>query len=184
MGRIGKMPINLPQEVEVTIEGTKVKVKGPRGELFQSIPPRIEVVKEDGVLRVINHIEDKGRWILAGTIRALINNMIIGVTKGYEKRLVIDGKGYRATMEGKVLSLQIGYPHPIKFTPPEGIKLTTPTPQTIVVEGIDKQLVGDVAAKIRAIKKPEPYKGKGIHYSDEIVRRKPGKKAGYGGTGA
>jgi large subunit ribosomal protein L6 len=87
-------------------------------------------------------------------------------------------------MEGKVLSLQIGYPHPIKFTPPEGIKLTTPTPQTIVVEGIDKQLVGDVAAKIRAIKKPEPYKGKGIHYSDEIVRRKPGKKAGYGGTGA
>jgi large subunit ribosomal protein L6 len=184
MGRIGKIPIPVPKEVEVKIEKKEVKVKGPKGELSQSIPSRIEVVKEEGVIRVINHIEDKGRWVLAGTIRALINNMIIGVTKGYEKRLVIDGKGYRVSMEGKVLSLQIGYPQPIKFTPPEGIKLSTPTSQTIVVEGIDKQLVGDVAAKIRAIKKPEPYKGKGIHYSDEVIRRKPGKKAGYGGTGA
>lgn len=199
MGRIGKLPISIPAEVKVTINNDTVRVDGPKGMLERKIPPLLNVSIEDNKIKVVPkqgpvrggmsnrtwlHSHKNEIDALRGTIRMLINNMIIGVTQGYQKVLLIDGQGYRASLDGKSLELQIGYPHPIKFNPPEGIKIEVPSPQRIIVQGIDKQLVGDTAAMIRAFMKPEPYKGKGIRYEDEIIRRKQGKKAGYGATRA
>lgn len=181
MGRVGKLPILVPAQVKVTVNDDSVRVEGPKGVLERRIPSLVNVLIEDGQIKVSSEEEYDA---LRGTIRALINNMVIGVTQGYQKSLLIDGQGYRATLEAKDLSLQIGYPNPIKFTPPAGIRIEVPSPQHIVVHGIDKQLVGDVAAAIRAIRKPEPYKGKGIRYEGEIIRRKAGKKGGYGATRA
>lgn len=180
MGRIGKFPIPIPAQVKVTINNNTVAINGPKGALERKIPPSLNILIEGNEIKVAS---EKANEALCGTIRALINNMVIGVTQGYQKSLLIDGQGYRAGVEGKNLSLQIGYPNPIKFSPPEGIRIEVPSPQRIVVHGIDKQLVGDVSATIRAFREPEPYKGKGIRYESEVIRRKPGKKAGYGTTG-
>ena len=180
MGRIGKLPIPIPSQVKVTMAGRNVKIEGPKGVLERKIPQRLNVSVEDTEVKVM---ANESMSALHGTIRMLINNMVIGVTNGYEKSLIVDGQGYRATMEGKNLSLQIGFPIPIKYSPPEQIKIEVPSPQRIVVRGIDKQLVGDVAATIKRFRKPDPYKAKGIRYEGEVIRRKPGKKAGYGATG-
>jgi large subunit ribosomal protein L6 len=184
MGRVGKFPIHIPEEVKVTINEGNIKIEGPKGMLERKIPPQLNVVIEDSKIKVLPKKESKANEAIRGTIRALINNMVIGVTQGYQKVLLIDGQGYRASLEGKNLVLQIGYPHPIKFTPPSGIQITVPSPQSIMVHGINKELVGNVAAIIRKIRKHEPYKGKGIRYEGEVIRRKPGKKAGYETTGA
>lgn len=180
MGRIGKLPIVIPAQVKITVNEDSVKVEGPKGVLELKIPLLINVLIEDNQIKVTSEEENDA---LRGTIRALINNMVIGVTEGYSKSLLIEGQGYRASLEGKDLNLQIGYPNIIKFNPPAGIRIEVPAPQRIVVYGIDKQLVGDVAAAIRVIRKPDPYKGKGIRYEGEFIRRKAGKKAGYGATG-
>lgn len=178
MSRIGKKPITVPQGVTVTINDNEIKVKGPKGELGMSIHPNISVSYKDNVIEVTRPNDQKENRSLHGLTRALIQNMIKGVTEEYKKILDIVGVGYKAELKGNNLLLSMGYSHPIYFIPPAGIKLETPSPTQIVVSGIDKQLVGQVAAKIRSFRKPEPYKGKGIKYSTEIIRRKAGKTAG------
>lgn len=178
MSRIGKKPITVPQGVTVTINDNEIKVKGPKGELGMNIHPNISVSYKDNVIEVTRPNDQKENRSLHGLTRALIQNMIKGVTEEYKKILDIVGVGYKAELKGNNLLLSMGYSHPIYFIPPAGIKLETPSPTQIVVSGIDKQLVGQVAAKIRSFRKPEPYKGKGIKYSTEIIRRKAGKTAG------
>lgn len=178
MSRIGKKPIIIPQGVNITLSGNNLKVKGPNGELEMSIHPNISVNIKDNLIEVTRPDDLKQNRSLHGLTRALIQNMIKGVTEGYKKVLDIVGVGYKAELKGNNLLLSMGYSHPIYFMPPAGIKLETPTPTQIVVSGIDKQLVGLVAAKIRSFRKPEPYKGKGIRYSTEIIRTKAGKTAG------
>ena len=178
MSRIGKQPIEIPSDVEVDIaEDSVVTVKGPRGTLTQRVHPDMTVIREDAVLRVERPSDEGLHRSLHGLTRSLIANMVEGVTKGYEKRLAIVGVGYRAAMKGKDLEVQVGYSHPVGVPAPEGIEFETPTPTSIVVRGNDKQLVGEVAANIRKIRKPEPYKGKGIRYENEYVRKKAGKAA-------
>lgn len=177
MSRVGKNPIPIPQGVEVTIDKQSVRVKGPKGELVQKIPRCLQVSIEDEQVRVKRFREDKEAKSLHGTIRSLISNLITGVHQGYEKELKIVGMGYRARVEGKKLVLNLGFSHPVEYEFPEGIKIESPDATTIKVQGADKQKVGEVAAEIRSIKKPEPYKGKGIRYADEIVRKKVGKAA-------
>jgi len=178
VSRIGRKPIQVPAGVTVTIQGNEIKVKGPKGELGMTNNHNITVNIKDNVIEVSRPDDQKENRALHGLTRALIQNMIKGVTEEYKKILDIVGVGYKAELKGNNLLLSMGYSHPIYFIPPKGIKLETPTPTQIVVTGIDKQLVGQVASKIRSFRKPEPYKGKGIKYSTEIIRRKAGKTAG------
>ena len=175
MSRIGKMPIEIPKGVEVKQTGDVVHVRGEKGVLETAIRPEMKIVIEEGVIRVEITKEDRTQRSLHGLTRTLINNMILGVTKGFEKRLDIIGVGYRAEKKGKALSLQLGFSHPIYFIAPEGITIDVPTQTVIMVKGIDKQLVGQVAAKLRSFRPPEPYKGKGVRYENEIVKKKAGK---------
>ena len=175
MSRIGKKPIQIPPGVEVKIEGNKVMVKGPKGELSREFRPEIGFEIKEGKVFVFPKIETKITKALWGTYRQLIFNMIEGVTKGYEKKLEIEGLGYRASMEGENLVLRVGYSHPVTVTPPKGIKISVEK-NIITVSGIDKELVGQIAANIKKVKPAEPYKGKGIKYLGEKIRRKVGKK--------
>jgi large subunit ribosomal protein L6 len=176
MSRIGKKPIEIPAEVQVKIEGNKVTVKGPKGELSKEFRPEIGFEIKEGKIFVFPKIETKITKALWGTYRQLISSMIEGVLKGYEKKLEIEGLGYRATMEGENLVLRVGYSHPVVVSPPKGIKISVEK-NIITVFGIDKELVGQVAANIKKVKPAEPYKGKGIKYLGEKIRRKVGKKA-------
>ena len=176
MSRIGLKPITIPSGVEIKIkDDNNVEVKGPKGQLSENINPDMDIKIEDGVLTVARPSEDKKHKSLHGLSRTLISNMITGVTEGYSKSLEIEGTGYRAAKQGKKLVLTLGYSHPLELEDPSGIEVEVPAPNKIVVKGINKQQVGSYAAKIRDFRKPEPYKGKGIRYSNEIVRRKVGK---------
>ena len=175
MSRIGKAPIDLPAGVAVKYDDNTVVVKGPKGSLSQVIDPRIGVSIDDGVVTVSRNSEDREVRALHGLSRALIANMVLGVSAGYSKELQAVGVGYRGALKGKTLELQVGYSHPVAIEAPEGITFEVPEPTKFIVSGIDKQLVGQVAANIRAVRPPEPYKGKGIRYADEYVRRKAGK---------
>jgi large subunit ribosomal protein L6 len=178
VSRIGKKPVEIPKGVTITKNGNFVKVKGPKGELETRFHSKISIdVKESEVI-VTRPDDTKENKALHGLTRALLQNMVHGVISSYTKTLDIVGVGYKAELKGKNLLLNIGYSHPIYFMPPDGIALQTPAPTQIVITGIDKQMVGLVAAKIRSIRKPEPYKGKGIKYSDEHIQRKAGKTAG------
>ena len=175
MSRIGKKPIAVAAGVEVKIDGQTVTVKGPKGTLSHTINPEISVKLEDGVITVSRPDDEIKSRSLHGLNRTLINNMVLGVTEGFEKKLEIQGVGYNAQMQGQNLKLSLGFSHPVIITPPEGITLSTPSAVTIVVSGTDKDLVGQVASEIRNWRRPEPYKGKGIRYAGEYVRRKAGK---------
>lgn len=177
MSRIGRKPIYIPEKVEVKIEKGKIKVKGQRGELEREIPSALKVIVENNQILLERLKEDKQSKSLHGTLRSLIFNMVKGVSDGFEKFLEIVGRGYKATLENKTLSLNLGYSHLVKYIPPENIKIELVNPTTIRVSGCDKQKVGEVAAEIRAFKKPEPYKGTGIRYRGEVIRRKAGKAA-------
>jgi large subunit ribosomal protein L6 len=175
MSRIGRKPIPVPGGVTVTIDGTTVTVKGPKGTLTRTFRPEMTITQEDGRLLVARPSDDKSHRALHGLTRALLANMVLGVTEGFRRALDIVGVGYRAEKRGTVLVLNVGYSHQVQYPQPEGINITTPAPTTVVIEGIDKQLVGQVAAEIRSVRPPEPYKGKGIRYQGEQVRRKAGK---------
>ena len=176
MSRIGKNPITIPQGVEVTIDGTKVTVKGPKGTLTQEFLKDVEIKNEDGKI-IVSLVNEKASNI-HGLTRTLIHNMIVGVTDGFEKALEINGVGYRAQKQGNKLVLTLGFSHPVEVEAPEGITIDVPSQNSIIVKGIDKQLVGQVAANIREYRLPEPYKGKGIKYAGEHIRRKEGKAGG------
>jgi large subunit ribosomal protein L6 len=177
MSRIGKQPIEIPSGVEIDAANEVVTVKGPRGQLVQRVHPEMRIRQEDGAVRV-ERPNDEGFYRgLHGLTRTLIANMVEGVTKGFEKRLAIVGVGYRAQLRGRDLELAVGYSHPVPVRCPEGIEFEVPTPTSIVIRGNDKQAVGEIAARIRKVRKPEPYKGKGIRYEDEYVRKKAGKAA-------
>jgi large subunit ribosomal protein L6 len=178
MSRIGKKPVPIPSNVEVTVNGSTVKVKGPKGELSRTFQPNMRIRVDNGELLVERPTDDKPDRALHGLTRALIANMVQGVTEGFKKTLEIVGVGYRAEKKGKNLVVSVGYSHPVEYPEPAGITLTTPQPTVIVIEGIDKQRVGQVAAELRQFRRPEPYKGKGIRYQGEQVRRKAGKTAG------
>ena len=178
MSRIGKKPISLPQGVEIDINGNTVTVKGPKGTLTQEIPSEIALVQEGDQLLAIRPSDLKRHRALHGLTRALVANMVDGVTKGFDKKLELVGVGYRAQMQGSKLVIAIGFSHPVEVEAPEGITFEVPAPTKISIKGIDKQLVGNTAAHIRDIRKPEPYKGKGIRYEGEFVRRKAGKAGG------
>ena len=176
MSRIGKLPVPVPSGVDVTIDGAVVTVKGPKGTLSHTVAAPITVEKTDGVLEVKRPDDERESRSLHGLTRTLINNMVVGVTEGYEKKLEIVGVGYRVLSKGPTqLEFQLGYSHSITFNAPEGITFTVEGPTKLGVQGIDKQLVGEVAANIRKLRKPEPYKGKGVRYAGEHVRRKVGK---------
>ena len=177
MSRIGQAPIPIADGVSISIVGDAVTVNGPRGELQRQLPKGITVEQVDGELRVSRNSEENEVRALHGLVRSLLFNMVQGVTQGYEKALEIQGVGYRAQKKGNDLELAVGFSHPVTKTAPKGIEFDVPTPTRIVVKGIDKELVGQTAAEIRAIRKPEPYKGKGIRYEGEHVRRKAGKAA-------
>lgn len=175
MSRIGKKPIAVPQEVKVNLADNKILVEGKNGKLEHTIPHRISAELKDGILKFKSVSEAKLDKSLLGTTRAIALNMIIGVSQGYEKRLEIVGVGFRAQMDKNNLNMQLGFTHPVVYTPLEGVKVETPKPNQIIVKGIDKVKVGQVAAEIRDIMPPEPYKGKGIRYAGEYVRKKLGK---------
>lgn len=177
MSRIGKMPIQIPAGVEINIDGNKVNVKGPKGELSQVFNKNMTIKQADGVLTVERPNDERENMALHGLTRSLVNNMVIGVSKGFEKKLELNGVGYRANLKGRDLDLQLGYSHPVVVKAPEGITFETPSQEEIIVKGIDKQLVGEIAAVIRKKRPPEPYKGKGIKYAGEHIRRKLGKAA-------
>jgi len=177
MSRIGKAPIAIPSGVEVTVTGNTVTVKGPKGELSLNVHPNMSIRVSDGMMTVERPDDSRLNRSLHGLTRTLLANMVTGVTVGFEKKLEIQGVGYRASKKGSDLEILVGYSHPVVVSPPNNIEFEVPTPTQIVVKGIDKQLVGQVAANIRAIRKPEPYKGKGIRYEGEVVRRKVGKRA-------
>jgi len=177
MSRIGRKPINVPAGVLVSVDPGRVTVSGPRGELRTVVPTRIKIEQEDGVITVSRPTERGEDRALHGLTRTLVANMVEGVTNGFEKRLEIQGVGYRATMAGTTLELQVGYSHPVRIVPRQGIEFEVPAPTQVIVRGIDKQMVGQTAAEIRKVRPPEPYKGKGIRYDGEFVRRKVGKRA-------
>lgn len=177
MSRIANAPVALPDGVEVKLDGSRLSMKGSKGELDLSVHPDVTVEQEDKSLRVAaKSVRDRSQVALAGTTRALLNNMVTGVSSGFEKKLELIGVGYRAQSKGKTLSLTLGLSHPVDYPVPEGITIETPSNTEVVVKGVDKQRVGQVAAEIRAFRPPEPYKGKGIRYSDERVVRKEAKK--------
>ncbi|WP_433329354.1 50S ribosomal protein L6 [Spirillospora sp. CA-294931] len=175
MSRIGRLPIQVPGGVEVKLDGQEVTVKGPKGTLSLTVSEPIEVELADGVVTVGRPNDVNTVRALHGLTRSLINNMVVGVTEGYKKTLVIQGVGYRVVAKGKNLEFSLGYSHPITVEPPEGITFTVEKATQLVVEGIDKQKVGEVAANIRKLRKPDPYKGKGVRYEGEQIRRKVGK---------
>ena len=177
MSRIGKQPIELPASVNVSLSPGRVMVNGPLGELTQDVPARMQVQQGDGVITVTRPTERGDDRALHGLTRSLIANMVEGVTKGFEKRLELQGVGYRAAIQGADLRLDVGYSHPVVIKAPQGITFEAPTPTEIVVKGVDKQQVGQISAEIRKVRPPEPYKGKGIRYQGEYVRRKVGKRA-------
>jgi large subunit ribosomal protein L6 len=177
MSRIGRKPIEVPAGVLVSVDPGRVTVSGPKGELRQQVPARMKIEQEEGTLTVSRPTERGEDRALHGLTRTLIANMVEGVTNGFEKRLEIQGVGYRAALAGTNLELQVGYSHPVRITPREGISFEVPIPTQIIVRGIDKQVVGQTAAEIRKVRPPEPYKGKGIRYEGEFVRRKVGKRA-------
>ena len=176
MSRIANAPVSLPSGVDVTLDGQLIKVKGSKGELEWNVHELVSVKQEDAQLKVSTNDDSKQATALAGTTRALVNNMVTGVTAGFEKKLTIIGVGYRAQAQGQKLNLTLGFSHPVNYEVPAGITVTTPSNTEIVVSGIDKQKVGQVAAEIRAYRPPEPYKGKGVRYTDEYVLRKQAKK--------
>jgi large subunit ribosomal protein L6 len=178
MSRIGRMPVSIPTGVTVTVEGNMVKVKGPRGELAHKVPVGISVERSDTTLNVNRASEETVHKSLHGLTRSLIANMVEGVTKGYKKQLEITGVGYKAEPRPYGLQLALGFSHVVEYKAPAGIKLTTPQPTTIVIDGADKAMVGQVAAELRNLRPPEPYKGKGIRYAGEVIRRKAGKAGG------
>ena len=181
MSRIGRLPIPVPSGVDVTIDGRQVTVKGPKGTLSRALHPDMTLSREDGTLVVTRPTEQKTHKQLHGLTRTLVNNMVVGVTDGYRKGLEITGVGYRAALSGKKLQLNLGYSHQIEIDPPEGITFEVENPTRLAVVGIDKELVGQMAAKVRATRKPEPYKGKGVRYAGEYIRRKAGKAGKIGG---
>ncbi len=174
LSRIGKLPVEIPSGVTITVDSGDVNVKGPKGELTQFITPAVNVVQEDGVIKVTPRDDSQTARAQHGLMRSLINNMVIGVTKGFEKKLIVSGVGFRVNGGGQEIEMSLGFSHPVKYKAPEGVSLTV-NKMEIVVSGISKQLVGQAAAEIRALKKPEPYKGKGIAYADEQILRKAGK---------
>ena len=176
MSRVAKAPVTVPAGVTVTLSGQDIKVKGPIGELSHVINDLVVVSQEDSTLTTKVATESKQAWAQAGTARAIINNMVERVSKGFEKRLILNGVGYRAKAAGKNLNLSLGLSHPVDHAIPEGVTVETPSQTEVVLKGASKELVGQTAANIRAYRKPEPYKGKGIRYSDEHVRRKEAKK--------
>ena len=176
MSRVGRLPVEVPQGVDVTIKGSHVRVKGPKGELQHTFPAAMSIKLEEGQVMVTRPSDERNHRSLHGMTRALINNMVVGVSQGFEKVLEVNGVGYRAELSGKNLVLNVGYSHPVEVTPPEGIIFDVDTrARQIKVQGYDKAVVGQVAADIRKIRPPEPYKGKGIKYLDERIRRKAGK---------
>ncbi len=177
MSRIGKQPIEVPAGVTVTVDPGRVTVHGPKGELRQVVPQRMAIQQEDGQVLVTRPTDRGPDRALHGLTRTLVANMVEGVTKGFEKRLEIQGVGYRATLSGTELELQVGYSHHVRIVPRQGIEFEVPVPTQVIVRGIDKQMVGQTAAEIRKVRPPEPYKGKGIRYEGEHVRRKVGKRA-------
>ncbi len=178
MSRIGRAPIPVPSGVDVDIKGSLVTVKGPRGTLARELPPDITVRQEDGVLQVERPDDERTHRALHGLSRTLVNNMVVGVTQGFHKDLEIVGVGYRAAASGPTtLELALGFSHPIRVEAPEGVTFEVPAPTRITVRGNDKEIVGQVAANIRKLRKPEPYKGKGVRYAGEVVQRKAGKAA-------
>jgi large subunit ribosomal protein L6 len=177
MSRIGKQPIELPASVSVSLSPGRVMVNGPLGELTQDVPQRMKIEQGDGAITVTRPTERGDDRALHGLTRTLIANMVEGVTKGFEKRLELQGVGYRAAMQGADLRLDVGYSHPVVIKAPQGITFEVPTPTEVVVKGVAKQQVGQIAAEIRKVRPPEPYKGKGIRYQGEYVRRKVGKRA-------
>ena len=182
MSRIGKKPVSIPAGVQIKIDGSHVTVKGPKGELKRTFVDVISVAQDGDELKVTRPDDQRETRALHGLTRALLNNMVEGVTKGFKKTMVVEGVGYRAEMTGKNLMLYLGYSHPIMIAPPDGIAIVAdPKAKTISVEGIDKEKVGEVSAESRALRPPEPYKGKGIRYDNEIVRRKAGKAGKVGG---
>ena len=176
MSRIGKRPIEVPSTVTITIEADNaVTVKGPRGELSGTFNPEMTLARENGTLTVVRPSDQREHRAIHGLTRTLLANMVDGVTTGFTRVLAIQGVGYRAAMDGTTLVLTVGYSHPVRMVPPEGITFATETPTRVIISGIDKQMVGEQAAQIRRIRPPEPYKGKGIRYEGEVVRRKAGK---------
>ena len=176
MSRVAKNPVDLPSGVEVKMSGRNIQVKGPKGELSLDLHPTVDMVHEDNQLRLAATTEDSA-MAMAGTMRALVSNMVTGVSVGYEKKLTIVGVGYRAQAQGNSLNLSLGFSHPVVYQIAKGVSVETPSQTEIVVSGTDKQLVGQTAAEIRRFRTPEPYKGKGVRYADEQVRRKQAKKA-------
>ena len=177
MSRIGKLPIEIPGSVDVQVEPGLVRVKGPKGELSQVVSNDLQFEREDSTLVVKRPTNRKDHRALHGLTRTLVYNMVVGVTEGFEKRLEIQGVGYRAQLKGKTLELALGYSHPVRIDAPEGIEFEVPLPTQVIVRGIDKQAVGESAARIRKSRPPEPYKGKGVRYAGEYVARKVGKRA-------
>jgi large subunit ribosomal protein L6 len=180
MSRIGRLPLTVPQGVEVKIDGSTVKVKGPKGELTQTFHPDVAVKREDGTIVVSRKDDEKSTRALHGLTRSLLANMVEGVTTGYSRDLEINGTGFRAVIQGKKLTLNLGFSHPIEINPPAGITFAAETPQKLKVSGIDKQAVGEMAAKIRGLRVPDPYKHKGVKYAGEILRKKAGKAGKVG----
>ncbi|MEM5528138.1 50S ribosomal protein L6 [Gammaproteobacteria bacterium AS21] len=176
MSRIAKNPVTIPAGVELTLNGNSVSVKGAKGTLSMDMHTAVSITQEDGQVQVAARDGSKIARSMSGTARSLINNMVVGVNEGFSKTLVLQGVGYRAAAKGEVLSLTLGFSHPVEHQLPEGITAETPNQTTIVVTGADKQKVGQVAAEIRGYRPPEPYKGKGVRYADEFVRRKEAKK--------
>ena len=176
MSRVASNPVKIPAGVEVTLSDQTIKVKGPKGELTQNANSLVEINKEDTVLKFSPNNSEKAANAMAGTMRALVNNMVTGVSQGFEKKLTLIGVGYRAQVQGNKVNLSLGFSHPVVHTVPEGVSVEAPSQTELVVKGIDKQKVGQVAADIRAYRPPEPYKGKGVRYTDEHVVRKEAKK--------
>ena len=175
MSRVAKNPISLPKGVDINISGQQVNVKGPKGAMQLQLHPSVGAKEEGGVITILP--QDNSAMAMAGTMRSLLNNLVIGVTEGFEKKLSLVGVGYRANAQGRNLNLTLGFSHPINYDLPDGVEVETPTQSEVIVRGSDKQKVGQVAAEIRAFRPPEPYKGKGVRYTDEHVVRKEAKKA-------
>jgi large subunit ribosomal protein L6 len=175
MSRIGKRPITVPTKVQVTVNGAKIVVKGPKGELSRNLPPNVSVAQEGEILSVNRRDDTRSSRQLHGLCRTLVANMVEGVSQGFQRRLEIQGVGYRAAVQGRNLVLNMGYSHQVQIVPPDGVQFAVENNTNVIVTGYDKEIVGNTAAQIRAVRPPEPYKGKGIRYSGEVVRRKAGK---------
>ncbi|MBD2436715.1 50S ribosomal protein L6 [Nostoc sp. FACHB-110] len=180
MSRIGKRPITIPAKVQITIDGTKVVVKGPKGELSRDLPVQVTVNQEGETLQVVRKDDSRTSRQMHGLSRTLVANMVEGVSQGFQRRLEIQGVGYRAQVQGRNLVLNMGFSHQVHIEPPDGIQFAVENNTNVIVSGYDKEVVGNTAAKIRAVRPPEPYKGKGIRYAGEVVRRKAGKTGGKG----